>query len=526
MNIEVSLLFIAASVNCLLSLLVLLGKRDKVNIIYSIFVLFASFWAIGLAFFILETDLFRSLYIANFYYIAAAGIPAFFLYFSIIFLNTDQNKNKILQFIIVVPLILIIIAFIYDKNFIIKNVFNTTWGKDVTINTLNYILYSVYFITFVILAYFKLIDSYLTTRNSEEKSQLRFILMGTLIGFIFGMIFDLFLPFFGDYKHIYLGPIFSFTMVASIAYSITRHHLFDMKVIVTEILVFILWVFIFIRTIVSTTFEDQLVNGGMLVVSVIIGIFLIRSVIREVRQREQIEKLAGDLKIANEGQASLMHFMNHQVKGRLGNAKNIFAELLTDDYGEIPEFAKPLLKKGLEETKMGVDYVQNILKGASAENGTLPLDMKPIDFKTVVNAEALKQKENAEKKDLKFELNISDGDYGIMGDSVELGEAVRNLIDNSVNYTENGNVEVSLKNLGKSIQLSVKDTGVGLSEDDKIKLFKSGGRGAESVRVNVNSTGYGLVFVKGVIEAHKGRVWAESEGRGKGSTFTIELPKS
>src|SRR3989344_3172270 len=269
MNIEVSLLFIAASVNCLLSLLVLLGKRDKVNIIYSIFVLFASFWAIGLAFFILETDLFRSLYIANFYYIAAAGIPAFFLYFSIIFLNTDQNKNKILHFII-------------------KNVFNTTWGKDVTINTLNYILYSVYFITFVILAYFKLIDSYLTTRNSEEKSQLRFILMGTLIGFIFGMIFDLFLPFFGDYKHIYLGPIFSFTMVASIAYSITRHHLFDMKVIVTEILVFILWVFIFIRTIVSTTFEDQLVNGGMLVVSVIIGIFLIRSVIREVRQREQI----------------------------------------------------------------------------------------------------------------------------------------------------------------------------------------------------------------------------------------------
>src|SRR3989338_1467376 len=526
MNIEVTLLFIVASVNCLLSLFVLFGKRDKINIIYSIFVLFASFWAIGLAYFIMETDLSRSLYIANLYYIAAAGIPAFFLFFSTFFLNPNQNINKLHQFIIVLPLLLLSVTLIFDKNFILKEVFDTSWGKDVVINIINYIIYSVYFILFVILAYFRLISTLLTTKNSEEKSQLKFILWGTLIGFIFGMIFDLFLPFFGDYKHIYIGPIFSFTMVAAIAYSITKFHLFNMKVIVTEILMFLLWVFIFIRTIVSNTLEDQIVNGSMLFISVFVGIFLIRSVIREVRQREQIEKLAADLKIANEGQASLMHFMNHQVKGRLGNAKNIFAELLTNDYGEVPDFAKPFLEKGLEETKMGVDYVQNILKGASAENGTLPFDMKPMDFKSVVEEVAEKQKEQVEKKDLEFKLNIKDGDYNITGDKVELGEAVRNLIDNSKNYTESGSIEVNLKNVGKNVQFSVKDTGVGLTEDDKIKLFKSGGRGAESVRVNVNSTGYGLVFVKGVIEAHKGRVWAESAGRGQGSTFIIELPKT
>src|SRR3989338_5970385 len=116
MNIEVTLLFIVASVNCLLSLLVLFGKRDKINIIYSIFVLFASFWAIGLAYFIMETDLSRSLYIANLYYIAAAGIPAFFLFFSTFFLNPNQNINKLHQFIIVLPLLLLSVTLIFDKN--------------------------------------------------------------------------------------------------------------------------------------------------------------------------------------------------------------------------------------------------------------------------------------------------------------------------------------------------------------------------------------------------------------------------
>ncbi len=55
-------------------------------------------------------------------------------------------------------------------------------------------------------------------------------------------------------------------------------------------------------------------------------------------------------------------------------------------------------------------------------------------------------------------------------------------------------------------------------------LFTEGGHGAESRKVNVDSTGFGLYIVKNIIEAHKGRVWAESEGAGKGAKFTVELP--
>ena len=68
--------------------------------------------------------------------------------------------------------------------------------------------------------------------------------------------------------------------------------------------------------------------------------------------------------------------------------------------------------------------------------------------------------------------------------------------------------------------------GVGISNEDKPHLFTEGGRGKESLKVNVHSTGYGLYIAKQIVETHKGRIWAESDGAGKGSAFFVELPVS
>jgi signal transduction histidine kinase len=111
-----------------------------------------------------------------------------------------------------------------------------------------------------------------------------------------------------------------------------------------------------------------------------------------------------------------------------------------------------------------------------------------------------------------------------MGDSFWLKEVVNNLIGNSIIYTEKGKITVGLKGGNGKIEFYVKDTGVGITPEDKKSLFTEGGRGKESVKMNIDSTGYGLYSGKLIIEAHKGRVWAESEGAGKGSIFFVELP--
>jgi signal transduction histidine kinase len=98
------------------------------------------------------------------------------------------------------------------------------------------------------------------------------------------------------------------------------------------------------------------------------------------------------------------------------------------------------------------------------------------------------------------------------------------LIDNSISYTPTGSIGVSLKKESNKIILTVKDTGVGITDEDKKHLFTEGGHGKDSQKVNVHSTGYGLFITKSIVEAHGGTVRAESEGQDKGSTFTVEFP--
>ena len=115
----------------------------------------------------------------------------------------------------------------------------------------------------------------------------------------------------------------------------------------------------------------------------------------------------------------------------------------------------------------------------------------------------------------------------VLGDAFWLKEAINNLIENSIKYTKEGHITVSLENTeGNKVLLGVKDTGIGITEEDKKNLFTEGGRGKDSVKVNVDSTGYGLYSVKLIVEAHGGRVWAESVGPGSGSQFYIELEQS
>ena len=122
-----------------------------------------------------------------------------------------------------------------------------------------------------------------------------------------------------------------------------------------------------------------------------------------------------------------------------------------------------------------------------------------------------------------METKIASGTYKVLGDSFWLKEVSNNLVENSIKYTREGKITVGLEKQDKKIRFYVKDTGIGISPEDKNNLFTEGGRGKDSVRINVDSTGYGLYSVKLIIEAHKGKVWAESDGPGKGSTFYVEL---
>ena len=246
-----------------------------------------------------------------------------------------------------------------------------------------------------------------------------------------------------------------------------------------------------------------------------------------VRLNKQLDQANKDLAIANEGQSNLIHIINHQIKGYLAKGRNVFSELMDDSsYGPISDQARPMLQEGFNSLTEGVDFVTDFLHATNIEKGEYTYNMIPIDFKKIVEETADHLKSAAEEKGLKYELDIAEGGYNTKGDMAQLSQAVRNLIDNSIKYTPQGSIKVKLSTVDNKILLKIQDTGLGIADELKPRLFTKGGKGKDSIKGNVNSTGFGLSFVKNVVEAHKGRVWAESEGIGKGSTFSMELPVS
>lgn len=386
-------------------------------------------------------------------------------------------------------------------------------------------IFAVTAVSFVLFGVWSLIRQ-LRIASGERQEQLKQILIGTVL--MFGLIIGLnFLaPVALDTTYfIPLGAVFVLPFAFMTGYAILNQHLFNIKVAAAAILVFLLSVVSLADIIFSSTLSEVLLRVGVFILVLVFGINLIRGVLREVEQRERIEKLAKELTETNERQEGLIHFIGHEVKGFLTKAQGAFSLLVDGDLGTLPEEAHSFAEQALRETQDGVKSVSDILKAANLKRGTVEFHKEPFDLKQLVEAAIEKERPSAQAKGLALTLSVGEGGYLLVGDSPEIGgHLVRNLIENALNYTPSGSITVSLERHGGKIQLAVKDTGVGISEEDKVRLFTEGGHGKDSQRINVHSTGYGLFIAKQVVDAHGGTIRAESDGQGKGSTFTVELP--
>lgn len=330
-----------------------------------------------------------------------------------------------------------------------------------------------------------------------------------------------------DYRYELYGLFGMIVFVGILAYLIVKYQEFNIKLIAAQALVTTLVMlvgaqFFFVRNPINIV-----LTAVTLLLVLFFGYFLVKSAKREVEQREKIEKLAKELKIANKSQEELLRFITHQIKGFLTKSRNIFAEMMEGTFGPISGDIKNIAEQGLKINTDGVNTVQTILNAANIRTGKLSYNMAPIDLRDIIQKSFEKNRKSAESKGLNFVLNIGESsEYKIKGDENQLSEAFSNLIDNSIKYTPKGEVKVSLIKSDNKIRFSVKDTGIGIAPEDKSKLFTEGGRAKNALEVNVDSTGFGLYIVKNIIEAHNGRVWVESEGEGKGSEFIVEVPTS
>jgi len=308
--------------------------------------------------------------------------------------------------------------------------------------------------------------------------------------------------------------------MAFLAYLIVKFKAFDIKLIGAQALVWALVIFVGSEFFFVKDLTAQLLVGITLVISSVLGLILVRSVKKEVSLRESLE-------VANQNQQSLIHFISHQLKGFFTKSKMIFGGLIEGDFGEVSEVIKDTAKIGLDSDNNAVAMIQDILGASNLKTGVTNYNFKKVDLTEIVKKIIPFFEGEAQSKGLKFERDISAEPLLAMADETQITQVFKNLIDNSIKYTPTGEMKVSIKTRAgekNKILFAIRDTGIGLSDKDKAKLFTEGGKGDEALKTNVNSTGYGLYIVKKIVETHHGKIWAESAGRGHGSQFYVEIP--
>jgi len=361
-------------------------------------------------------------------------------------------------------------------------------------------------------------------KHSLKEKKTNLIMLGSMFLFlsVFGVT-EYIASITGVYEYnlysLFLLPVF----LIAIIYSVFELDIFNVKILSTYYLVFGLMILMGGQLFFVNSTADQLLTGLTILITIGLSFILFKNLKRESDQRLYIQKLNVKLEALLAQRESLTHLVTHKVKGSFTRSKYIFAEMLEGTFGKISKDLKDMAEKGLRSDNEGIDTVDLVLNAANLQTGTVKYEMKPIDFKEIVLRFVEEKKGPAELKGLKFETDIKSGDYNMSGDAFWLKEVVHNLIDNSVKYTKEGSIKVGLEKKENKILFYVKDTGVGINAEDKKNLFKEGGRGKNSVSINVDSTGYGLFTVKLIVDAHKGKIWAESEGDNKGTTFFVEL---
>src|SRR3989338_40213 len=371
------------------------------------------------------------------------------------------------------------------------------------------------------------VESFFKTKDTRGRAQIIYFALGLLaflVAFTSGNIVG---SVTGDWDIAQYGlfgmPIF----VGLLAYLIVHYQAFNVKVLGAQALVLTLWMLIGSLLFVVKSDLSKIISSATLVLVVWFGILLIRSVKREVAQRELIQKQEQELEVVNKQQENLLHFISHEIKGYLTKREAGFAAIAEGDYGAIPEQLKTMASSALSDVRKGVDTVMDILSASDLKKGTVSFKKDEFDFRVAVKAIIAEQTPTAQAKGLQLDVQMTDGKYRMRGDEDKIREhVIRNLIDNAILYTPTGSIGVELSDGDGKIHFSVKDNGVGITPEDMKNLFTEGGHGKDSIKINVHSTGYGLFIAKQVVTAHGGKIWAESEGEGKGARFVVELPAS
>jgi len=169
--------------------------------------------------------------------------------------------------------------------------------------------------------------------------------------------------------------------------------------------------------------------------------------------------------------------------------------------------------------------VEDCLDVARISEGKFQLQRGIVDLNQAASAAMEATRQSAYDKGLKVVMQLAAPSLVVSGDRTRLEQVLLNLLTNAIRYTESGGeVSIGIDRIGNEGEIAVKDTGIGIEPEFMEQIFQPFGQGTKNWFASNSGLGLGLAIAREIVQMHGGRIWAESLGQGRGSTFRLRLP--
>lgn len=229
-------------------------------------------------------------------------------------------------------------------------------------------------------------------------------------------------------------------------------------------------------------------------------------------------------KLRQEFTAMMVHELRAPLTAVRWSSESLIKNLAASQSGVEPAKIKDTMITIETASNNMLELVNDLLDVAKIEAGKFELNMQDYDLIQVIKEQVNIFRPQAEAKHLEINF-VSPEKYRLKFDKIRIGQVLGNLISNAIKYTDSGQIDINAvaDMRKKEMVIAIKDSGLGISQEDLPQLF-SKFKQLKSVDRSRKGTGLGLVVSRGIVEAHGGRIWAESPGENLGSTFYFSIP--
>jgi signal transduction histidine kinase len=396
--------------------------------------------------------------------------------------------------------------------------------------------YFLEFSTIIIFLFWSIIlyRKYRAQKDTTTLSSL-YLLLGSSVFLTIFLASFVFADQTGIYEINLAGPIGMLAFIATLSFLIVRFRVFkNVKLIAAQALVIILW---FLLGSLLFIIHDQATHTVVfvtLILTTIAGYFLIRSVRSEIKQREEIQLLANSLAQANNKlkeldklKSEFVSIASHQLRAPLTAIRGYASMLADGSFGKVPAEASEAVSRIEESAKYMAYSVEDYLNVSRIESGNMKYNNSDFNLRDEAEHVCDDLRPQALRRGLILLFRTDLKSRGIIhADIGKTIQIIQNLINNSIKYTEKGSIKVLVRDdvVRKRIFIDIEDTGIGMSEDIKNRLFNKFERAKNANAVNTSGTGLGLYVAYAMAKGMGGNITAHSAGDGQGSRFTIEFP--